>query len=172
MTRKFILKNRFKATAHGQSEVFRFGSRERPVHVIMKILLWGLYLPQYPDLEVEIKVDDRYKPDVVSIDQSRAIKDINSVYRFWGESGRVGADKIESLVKRYPHTHFAIAKWEKNLIPLENTVREALAGRDRTAPFDLIRFQQGDAERFISDDGHVTVTHTALSRWIRINPDD
>lgn len=171
MTRKFKLSRKMKLTAHGQHNVFTLGAREREVHVLMKIFLWALYLPDYPNLSVEVRVGDRYKPDVVAVDETAAIKDVNGRFLFWGESGRVGHDKIFSLARRFPDTHFAIAKWETNLRPLEKTVREAVAGRGRSAPFDLLRFQAGDAERFIDAAGAVALTHADLSAWVRVLPE-
>lgn len=172
MPDKFILPRKLRLTAHGQRNVFTRGRNERETHVIMKAFIWALYLPTYPDLTVEVHVGDRYKPDVVSIDETAAIKDANGKFRFWGESGRVGEDKIFSLARRFPDTHFAIAKWEKNLKPLEQMVREAVSVRERSAPFDLLRFESGDAERFIDEKGNVTLTHDALSQWMRISPDN
>ena len=169
MTDKFVLPRKIKLTAHGHSNVFSKGGTERDVHVLMKIFIWALYLPQYPDLTVEVRVGDRYKPDVVSVDEVAGIKDANGRFRFWGESGRVGEDKIESLIKRFPETHIVIAKWEKNLVPLEKMVRAAVTNQ-RTAPIDLLRFQDGDAERFIGGAGTVTLTHADLSAWVRIEP--
>lgn len=172
MANKFILPRKIKLTAHGQSMVFSKGGREREAHVLMKIFIWGLYLPEYDDLSVEVKVGDRYKPDVVSVDDAAGITDVNGRFRFWGESGRVGEDKIYSLARRFPSTHFAIAKWETNLRPLEKLVRDAVSGRGRTAPFDLLRFETGDAEKFIDKQGNVLLTHEDLSHWVRINPDE
>ncbi|MEO1666553.1 MAG: hypothetical protein AAFU54_18095 [Chloroflexota bacterium] len=168
---KFILPRKIKLTAHGQSNVFTKGPIERAEHVLMKAFIWALYLPQYPDLTVEVRVGDRYKPDVVAVDEALAIKDANGAFTFWGESGRVGEDKIFSLAKRFPSTHFVIAKWEKNLRPLEKMVREAVNARERIAPFDLLRFEDADADRFIDERGNVTLTHDDLSDWIRIMPD-
>lgn len=172
MSDKFHLPRKIKLTAHGQSNVFVRGRKERDVHVLMKAFLWCLYLPEYDNLTVEVRVGDRYKPDVVSVDESAALKDVNGRFRFWGESGRVGEDKIFSLARRFPGTHFAIAKWETNLKPLEKMVREAIADRSRTAPFDLLRFQAGDAERFIDTKGNLHLQHSDLSHWIRIHPEE
>jgi len=168
MPDRFVLSARHKFTAHGHSIVAQFGSTERETHVLMKVFIWALYLPSYPDLTIEVRVGDRYKPDVVAVDERLALKDINGAILFWGESGRVGRDKIFSLARRFPHTHFAIAKWEKNLAPLEQLVRDAVKDQRRTAPFDLLRFEDGDAERFISADGAVSLTHADLSRWVRV----
>jgi len=158
---------KLKLTAHDQSVVFTLGRIERPEHVLMKAFIWALYLPDYPNLTVEIKVGDRYKPDVVAIDEAEALKDVNAAIRFWGESGRVGEEKIYSLARRFPSAHLVIAKWDKNLVPLEKMVRDAVTDHDRSAPFDLLRFSDGDAERFIDERGNVTITHNDID-WIRI----
>lgn len=168
MTKKFTLSRKLKLTAHGQSVVFTLGKIERPEHVLMKAFIWALYLPQYPNLTVEVFVGDRYKPDVVSYDPERALKDANGGFVFWGESGRVGKDKIYSLARRYPDTHLVIAKWEKNMTPLVQMVQDAVNQRPRTAPFDLLRFADGDAERFIDHNGHINITHDMLNWWQRI----
>jgi hypothetical protein len=145
--------------AHGQSVVFVKNPLESPQHVLMKAYLWALYLPQYPDLYVETKIGDKYKPDVVQL-----AADGRPV--FWGESGQVSVKKIESLVRRFPDTHFAIAKWETNLKPVAAIIAEALAGRPRAAPFDLIRFNADSAARFIDGEGNVRLTHADLE-WQR-----
>lgn len=102
---------------------------------------------------------------MVSVDEVAGLTDVNNRFRFWGESGHVGEDKVFSLARRFPHMHFAIAKWEKNLTPLEQMVR------DRTAPFDLLRFQTDDLKRFIDNTRNVALSHADLSQWIRISPD-
>jgi hypothetical protein len=123
--------------AHGRRNVFVKGSRESTEHVLMKIFLWALYLPQYPDLYVETRIGDKYKPDVVQM--SEPAFDGAREPIFWGESGQVSVKKINSLARRYRETHFAIAKWDSNLAPYVTIVREAVEGLDRRAPFDLIR---------------------------------
>ncbi|MBK8024789.1 MAG: hypothetical protein IPK19_26065 [Chloroflexi bacterium] len=136
--------------AHGHKMVIAQGLRESAEHVLMKICLWALYLPQYPDLTVEIRIEDRYKPDVVQLDLTgRPI--------FWGESGQVSVKKIESLARRYRDTHFAIAKWAMRLDPLEALVREAVDGIRRGAPFDLISIPPDALTRFIDAEGRVSI---------------
>jgi len=152
MKSDILQRRHWKLTAHGQTQHFVVGRHERTVHTLMKALLWGLYLPDYPDLKVEIRIDDRYKPDVISMDTRQGKP------RFWGESGRVGADKITALTKRYRYTHFALAKWEKHMGNIVRTVDECLTGIKRDAPFDVIIFREDDIERFLSDDGELTLS--------------
>lgn len=145
----------------GQKAIFMKGPREKSEHVYMKIFIWTLYVPQYPEMYIERRIGDRYKPDVVSLDNQQ--KPL-----FWGESGQVGKEKIQKLVRRYPQTHFAIAKWQQNIDPLEALVKKALQGIQRAAPFDLLRFDKGSVSRFIDEEGHVNLTHDDLVDWRRI----
>jgi hypothetical protein len=146
--------------AHGKKVVFARGYNESGEHVLMKALLWALYLPQYPDLTVEIRIGDRYKPDVVSLNEQ-------GQPRFWGEAGQVSVQKIRSLARRYPDTHFAMGKWDTNLEPVIEIVKEALERTTRHAPFDVLRFPPDSGVRFIDSDGNVSVSHEDL-KWIRL----
>lgn len=152
--------------AHGQHIVIVKGTRERFEHPLMKALLWALYLPDYPNMTVEIKIGDKYKPDVVAFAPGVDLRGGTPV--FWGEAGQVGRDKIQSLVRRYPQTHFALAKWQSRLDPYMAIVESALAGTRRSAPFDLINFREG-SEHLIDDDGYITITHDDVE-WVRLQP--
>lgn len=155
-----LLRRKITLKAHGKQAVFIKRSVESGEHVLMKAFLWALYLPEYPDLMVEVPIGDRYKPDVVSLDpQGRP--------RFWGESGKVSRSKVESLARRYRDTHFALAKWATRLDPHLEMVRSALHGLGRTAPFDLLSFPPDSADRFISSDGSVYLSHDDVE-WTRI----
>ena len=133
---------------------------EKSTHVLMKGFIWALYLPYYPNLTVEIGVGDRYKPDVVALDQQ-------GMPEFWGEAGQITVEKIRSLLKRYRSTHFAIAKWKSSLTPLIGIVEEALDGLRRSSPVDLIRFEDDSAQRFIDAHGQITLDHDSLN-WVRL----
>jgi hypothetical protein len=161
MNSELDLRRKWTLRAHGQQVVFVKKAGERTAHVIMKALLWALYLPDYPDLVVEIRVGDRYKPDVVSLDAE-------GKPRFWAEAGVVGPEKIRSLARRYRATHFVIGKWDTRLDPFEALVREALDGLERSAPFDLIRFPGDSAEQFIKARGEIAITHDAVD-WVRLS---
>ena len=124
---------------------------EHTTHVLMKAFIWALYLPEYPDLAVEIPIGDRYKPDVVQLDAQASPL-------FWGEAGKVSPQKIRSLVRRYPHTHFAIAKWDSALDHVADIVGEAVSKVRRNAPFDLISLPEDSADKFIDQQGNITIT--------------
>lgn len=162
-----IISRKWALTAHGQRNVFVWGAQERSVHTLMKAFLWALYLPAYPHLSIEIRIGDRYKPDVVAMPEAPAVYSATVEPLFWGESGQVGKEKITSLVRRYRHTHFAIAKWNTALHPLEELVRGAVKGVKRTAPFDLLNFPPDSIERFIDKTDTIHITHDHLE-WTRL----
>lgn len=160
-----LSRRRWRLHAHGQHIVVVNGMRERFVHPLMKALLWALYMPSYPDITIEIRIGDRYKPDVVAFDRDNPRFRENEPI-FWGEAGQVKREKIQALVKRYPDTHFAIAKWNTNLHPYETLVSDALQGVKRNAPFDLINFREG-SENFVDMDGNISLTFDDLD-WLRL----
>jgi hypothetical protein len=155
-----FLRRKWTFTTHGQKVVFIKKSTESVEHVLMKAFIWALYLPQYPNLTVEVRIGDRYKPDVVQLDDQ-------NTPMFWGESGVVKRDKIRSLTRRFRDTHFAIAKWDTNLKSPTEIVKMAIADQKRTAPFDLIRIPEDSAETFINDRNHINISFDDLE-WLRL----
>ena len=163
-----IIPRKWKLTAHDQSNVFVWGPRERSVHTVMKAFIWALYLPLYPDLTVEVRADDpRYKPDVVQTDDTPNIYAVSSDPKFWGEAGKVGKAKIETLVRRYPSTHFALTKWNTPITPVVDQVKRALKGVKRQAPFDIINFAPDSHEQFITSEGYTPI-HFDHLEWFRL----
>jgi hypothetical protein len=158
MGRERHLRRKLTLRAHGEQVVFVKRKQERIEHVWMKAFLWALYLPSHPDLCVEVSIGAKYKPDVVAMDALRGRP------RFWGEAGHVSADKIAHLVQQYPRTHFALGKWATALDPFIDLVADAMDGVSRSAPFDLIRFPDDSAERFLDAKGHITMAPDALDR--------
>jgi hypothetical protein len=150
-----------RLSAHGRTMVFARGNSEREQHVGGKALLWALYLPQYPDLAVEVGIGDHYKPDVVALDP--AGKPL-----FWGESGVTSVKKIRGLARQYRDTHFALARWYGSLALHTETVREALDGIRRTAPYDVLVFP-ADLAQFILPGGEIAVSFSDIA-WERIAP--
>lgn len=155
------LRRKLTLRAHGEQVVYVKRKHERIEHVWMKAFLWALYLPSYPGLQVEIDVGDKYKPDVVALDERRGRP------RFWGEAGQVGPEKIDALLNRHPRTHFAIAKWAAPLDPVLAHVEEAIHDVARAAPVDLLSFPADSAERFITKQ-HTLELSFAEVDWIRV----
>jgi hypothetical protein len=70
---------------------------------------------------------------------------------------------VAALVRRYPDTHFAIAKWETPLSSFRPWVEEALCGVRRCAPVDLLNVPDA-CIRCIDDDGRVHITFDDVER--------
>jgi hypothetical protein len=152
------LRRKLTLRAHGEQIVLVKRKQERIEHVWMKAFLWALYLPDYPDLSVEVEVGDKYKPDVVATDPRRGRP------CFWGEAGHVGPEKIETLVDRHPRTHFAIAKWDQSLKRVRQTVEAAIRDADRGAPVDLLGVPADTADRVVDEKGRISISWDDVSR--------
>lgn len=157
MTHDLELRRKWTFRAHGKQMVFFKKSFESGSHVIMKALLWALYLPAYPALSVELAIGDRYKPDLVQTAD-------NGVPVFWAEAGRVGQKKIRDLIDRFRSTHLVFAKWNVNLEPLKKIMAKETASVRRSAPVELISFPSDSDERFIRPDGAIGITFKNVSR--------
>ncbi len=160
MTGELYLRRKWTLRAGDRQIVFIKKPHESTEHVVMKALLWALYLPDYPDLAVEVPVGDRYKPDVVALDA-------RGKPRFWGEAGEVSIAKIRSLTRRYRGTHLALARWDGRLEPIAAIVRDATRDLRRQAPVDLLNFPADSADRFIDDDGQIRIGWHAVE-WLRL----
>ena len=159
MDNDLFLQRKWTLRAEGKQVVFVKKSNESQRHVLMKALIWALYLPQYNGLRVEVSIGDRFKPDVVMLDDWQQPL-------FWGEAGEVGRKKIRKLVRKYPNTHFAMAKWESDLSPYVALVEREMRGVKRSAPFDLLRIRKDSAEK-ISAKGHINISFDDIE-WVRL----
>jgi len=128
-------------------------------HVVMKALLWALYLPTYPGLQVEVSIGNKYKPDLVQLESGKPL--------FWGEAGSIGSEKLRRILKRFLRTHFALAIWGADLATFEDRVRRRTKRLKRPAPIDLIRFPTDADRRFIDAGGRIAIRHADLD-WRRI----
>ncbi len=144
------LRRKLTFQAYGRKMIFVKKPYEHMHHVIMKALLWAIYLPEYDELAIEIAIGKRYKPDVVALDENKSP-------RFWGEAGAVSANKMRTLVKRYRSTHIAFSKWDARLAPFEKILNKVHFDCQRTAPVDLISFPGDSENRFISTGGRIDV---------------
>lgn len=166
-----IIPRKWKLRAHDQHNVFVWGNQERSTHTLLKAFIWALYLPDYPHMSVEVRIGDRYKPDVVAFSGDAiaptAVHTVMETPLFWGEAGAIGRTKIHNLVRKYPTTHFVIAKWNKSIKPTEKLVCQELKGVNRTAPYDIISFASDSHSQFIDNDGNITLSHNDLD-WVRL----
>ncbi len=123
-------------------------------HVVMKALLWALYLPMYPRLEVEVSIGYKYKPDLVDVGPDGP--------RFWAEAGRVRQSKLKRVLKRFPHTHFAFASWGHSLTTMHARFQRAAQPLNRDAPIDLITFPEDAGDRYVDRRGRIDIRHVDL----------
>ena len=159
------LRRKLTLRAHDEQIVLVKRKQERIEHVWMKAFLWALHLPHYPGLNVEVAVDDKYKPDVVAMDRRRGRP------QFWGEAGAVGPDKTEHLVTAYPDTHLAFSKWDRSLDAVRDPVDRDAQTADRTAEMEGVRVPADGAERFVDAKGRIAVSRDDLT-WVRVGPAD
>jgi hypothetical protein len=125
--------------------VKRPGESDR--HVLLKALVFGLYVTHYPDLAVERPIGHRYRPDLVALDgDERPV--------FWAECGETARAKIAHLVRTFPATHLVFAKQAVVLEPYVGMVLDSLPVRQRPAPVELLNFPP-DAARHIDPAGNV-----------------
>ena len=149
------LRRKWTLKAHGRQQVFVKRAQESTEHVLMKAGLWSYYVQQYPNLYVEVSVGDKYKPDLVAVnDQGEPI--------FWAEAGKVTPAKVASLTRRYPDTMFVLAKWAMRLQPLADVYRKARDPR-HCAPFYLLSFPAHTAD-YVRPDGTFVLPQTVVTR--------
>jgi len=146
---ELYLRRKLTFHAHGRILVLVKRSNEKIEHRLMMALLWALYLPQYPQLRIDVPIGARYRPDLVQLG-------LDGQPLFWGEAGEVGLAKLRLLCTRYHHTHLVFAKWAINLQPFAALITDALHGIRRAAPVELIGFDAG-AARFVDDTGEVRI---------------
>ncbi len=154
MTDDLTLRGKWTLRAHGKTRVFVKRSVESGAHVLMKALLWALYLPQYPDVAVEISIGHRYKPDLIAM--------VDGQPCFWGECGHVGLQKLRTLLTKFRRTHFAFARWATPLRAHDEMIARAMEGVRREAPVELWRFPEDSAERFVDARGNIRLDFAQL----------
>ena len=153
------LKRKITVKAHGQQIVLIKKPVESIEHVLTKAFLWARYLPTYPALLVEVPVNNRYKPDLVALDE-------NTSPILWAEAGKVRANKIRHLARQYRHCHLVIAKWTLDIQPYKAMYTRALKNISRPAPVELIGISSKTLPDMISLDGELNlqaVEHTLQS---------
>jgi len=55
-------------------------------------------------------------------------------------------------MRKYPRTHFAVAKWNIRMGSFAGVTEKAVQKTRRSAPVDLISFPEESAERFITEE--------------------
>lgn len=141
---------------------FRSFHGELVSHILMKAFLWALYLPQYDEIRVELKIKDNFQPDLVQLNKDKKKDPV-----FWGEAGYVRLSKLQTIFDLYPDTHFAHGKWGGDIHSFIDVTWRAWPDEPRCAPIDLIIFPEDSAQRFITDEGHIEICHDDVE-WIQM----
>ena len=145
-------------TAHGSTLRMAKNPGESVEHLLLKALLWALMLPSHPTATCELDLGLRYRPDVVALG-------VNGVPQWWGECGSVKASKLQDLAAAFPNTRLSVAKWGRSdLRGYATALRSELAlSTTRTAPFEVVSFPADSVDRFLSDDGELSVSFDNLN---------
>ncbi len=153
-----VLPRKLTVRAHGRKLVLvkRAGESER--HVLLKALVFGLYVATYPQLTVEVAIGKRYKPDLVALDGE-------GQPTFWAECGEIGRDKLAHLLRAYRRTHLVIAKQTGSLDPYLAVARSLRPTEERTPPVEFLNFPP-DAHRFLCADGEIAVSFDDCERAV------
>lgn len=103
-------------------------------HVLMKALGYAMFVETYPNLEIETKVDLRYKPDLVVFGANREFK-------FWGECGQNSIRKTVWLLKHTRTEKLVLFKIGLNTESLIKQLRAEIAPKYRpSGRVSLINF--------------------------------
>lgn len=93
-------------------------------HVLMKALGFAMFAEKYPNLEIEVKVGLRYKPDLIA-------RSIDDTFSFWGEAGSNSIRKTHWILKHTRTEKLVLFKIGKNSEPLIKHLREEIPARYR-----------------------------------------
>jgi len=133
-------------------------------HLLLKVLIWSLYLPLYTTAECEdcacaLDVGSRYNPDAVALS-------LNGKVLWWGECGSVKESKLAHVAWTMPSTHVTVAKWGRSdLSGYAGSLRRALSDSPlrqkfrskRPASFEVISLPADCTERFLREDGSIDI---------------
>ena len=170
--------------------------RESLSHVMGKGILWALFQAEYGVasnnqtiwVETPIPQEPRFVPDVVAFDvvapdnesstdridppHHEVLLDHSLLFvndhapTFWGESGRMSAEKAAALAWKYPHTHFVHLRWGSRVTmdifeEIETAVLPSL--QHRTAPFQFALLSD-KPQCFVEEDGTMSLRKEDL-QW-------
>ena len=101
-------------------------------HVLMKALGFAMFVGEYPNLEVEVPVGLRYKPDIVALNEAEGRRPrAGARFLFWGECGMVSMRKVAWLLKHGDTGRLVLFKIDCGLAPYTRELRGAVEPRYR-----------------------------------------
>ena len=113
-------------------------------HVLMKALGYAMFVGEYPNLEIEVKIGLRYKPDLIA-------RNGNGEIQFWGEAGANSIRKTRWILKHTRAEKLVLFKIGQNVEQLIKQLREEIPAKYRAGGrLTLIKF--------VSDIGDLTAS--------------
>jgi hypothetical protein len=94
-------------------------------HVLMKALGYAMFAGEYPNLEIEVKIGLRYKPDLIA---RGALED---EFQFWGEAGANSIRKTFWILKHTRTEKLVLFKIGQNIESLIKQLRAEIPAKYR-----------------------------------------
>ncbi len=103
-------------------------------HILMKALAFAMFIDKYPNLEIEVKIGLRYKPDLIA-------RNGDDGFQFWGECGVNSIRKTGWILKHTHTSKLVLFKIGQNPNQLAKQLREEIAPKYRAGgKLSLINF--------------------------------
>ena len=93
-------------------------------HILMKALGYAMFVGEYPNLEIEVKVGLRYKPDLIAVGA-------NGDFLFWGECGQNSIRKTHWILKHTRARKLVLFKIGQNVEQIIKQMREEIPAKYR-----------------------------------------
>src|ERR671921_2533168 len=118
-------------------------------HVLMKALGYAMFVGRYPNLEIELPVGLRYKPDLVSLNEAEGGRPrAGARFRFWGECGMVSMRKVAWLLKHGDAERLVLFKTGAGVKAYTRELRDSVGPRYRErGRLTLVNFAADIVER-------------------------
>ena len=118
-------------------------------HVLMKALGYAMFAREYPNLEIELPVGLRYKPDLVSLNEGEGGRPrAGARFNFWGECGMVSMRKVAWLLKHGDTERLVLFKIACGVRAYARELRDSVEPRYRgEGRLTLVNFAPDIAER-------------------------
>jgi hypothetical protein len=115
----------------------------------MKALGYAMFAPLYPELEIELPVGLRYKPDLVALNDGGAGRPrAGARFLFWGECGMVSMRKVAWLLKHGDTERLVLFKIGCGVSAYTRELRDSVEPRYREGGrLVLVNFVPDVAER-------------------------
>ena len=113
-------------------------------HILMKALGYAMFVGKYPNLEIEVKIGLRYKPDLIARNE-------NGEILLWGEAGANSIRKTKWILKHTRAEKLVLFKINQNVEQLIKQLREEIPEKYRAGGrLNLINFVSDIADLTVS----------------------